>query len=47
MKYNIKVTLHVENHLYTEVTSIHIHGMHFRDNVWMDGAADITQVLIL
>ena len=37
------VVVHVLNRLASESTTIHWHGMHQRDNNWMDGVEHITQ----
>lgn len=31
------------NHMYEEVVSIHMHGLHMERNPWMDGTAGITE----
>lgn len=42
-----KVRVTVYNHLKTETTSIHWHGMYQRDSPWFDGVARITSCPIL
>jgi FtsP/CotA-like multicopper oxidase with cupredoxin domain len=37
----VNVTVH--NAMETEFTSIHFHGVHMKDNVWMDGVPMITE----
>ncbi|OWA54312.1 putative L-ascorbate oxidase [Hypsibius exemplaris] len=37
----LEVTLH--NKFETETTSLHFHGLHMKNNPWMDGVADVTQ----
>eukprot|EP00106_Octopus_bimaculoides_P019942 XP_014787384.1 PREDICTED: laccase-like [Octopus bimaculoides] len=42
-----RVIIDVENHLYSEVTTIHWHGLHQRGTSHMDGVAWVTQCPIL
>ena len=41
------ITLHVHNQLSNESLTVHMHGLHYRDNPYMDGVSMVSQCPIL
>ena len=43
----LQIVVHVHNHLPSDVMTIHWHGLHLKNNTWMDGVPYVTQCPIL